>query len=63
LKKIQKLNKMNAELQEENEKLLKKIEDIENDYKTTQSYSYHEHFKKMFVRFIEQMGHKYFFYK
>lgn len=58
LEKIQKLNKMNEELENVNEKLLKQIELTENEFKNTQTHSYQEHFKKMFLKFLEQ-GHKY----
>ena len=50
---------MNSELEEENEKLLKKIETNDNEYKSSQAYGYQEHFKKMFVKFLEQ-NHKFF---
>lgn len=56
---IQKLNKINEDLQNEKEKLEKLIESNEKDYKNSQSYSYQEHFKKMFLKFIEQAGHKF----
>lgn len=52
------MNRMNEELELEKEKLLKKLENNENDYKNTTTYSYQEHFKKMFVKFLEQLGQK-----
>lgn len=53
---IQKLNKVNEDLR-------KTIEDNEKEYKSTQGYSYQEHFKKMFLKFVENLGHKLAFLK
>lgn len=50
---------MNEELELEKEKLIKKMENVEIDFKNTATYSYQEHFKKMFVKFLEQIGHKF----
>ena len=48
---------MNEELELEKEKLVKKLENVEIDFKNNATYSYQEHFKKMFVKFLE---HKFY---